>query len=110
MKKAAKFLEDKGLIIAPCTGMTIKNENGIFSMTKLLDEYANQSNWISVNDKLPTPNDDEYLVCVKNKNKDKGIFIQDVKSYSSDGYFVGGNPDVYEDVTHWQPLPTPPHS
>ena len=64
--------------------------------------------WISVEYRLPKVKDEDYQVCVKNKNKESGIFIQDIKQFSSDGVFVGGNPDVWEKVTHWQPTLKPP--
>ena len=65
-----------------------------------------QSDWISVEDRLPKQYDEDYLVCVKNKNKEGGIFIVDCKNFNSDSVWVGGN--TYEIVTHWQPLPQPP--
>ena len=66
------------------------------------------SNWVAVTDRLPPRPDDEYLVCVKNKNKEQGIPIQDIKQFTSDGIFVGGSPDVWERVVFWKELPEPP--
>lgn len=65
-------------------------------------------NWVSVSEKLPPRLDEDYLVCVRNKNKEGGIFIQDVGNFSSDGVWIKYN--TWEDVVYWAELPKPPCS
>lgn len=65
-------------------------------------------NWISVNDKLPNRPDEDYLVVVRNKNKECGIPLMDIQNFTSDGVFVGGDPDVWEKVVYWSELPKAP--
>lgn len=65
-------------------------------------------NWVAVTMNMPPRFDEDYMVCVRNKNKEGGIPIQDIKQYSSDGLFVGGNVDVWERVVYWAELPDPP--
>lgn len=65
-----------------------------------------QISWISVKEMNPPRLDEDYLVVVRNKNKEGGIPIQDVKNYTSDGVFVGGN--TWEDVVYWSELPKSP--
>ena len=62
--------------------------------------------WISVREKLPTRMDEDYLVCVRNKNKDGGIPIQDIGNFSSDGVWIKCN--TWEDVLYWAELPKSP--
>ena len=62
--------------------------------------------WISVDDRLPESLDEDYLVAVKNKNKEGGIFLIDIGNFTSDKVWVKSN--TWEKVTHWQPLPDPP--
>jgi hypothetical protein len=64
--------------------------------------------WISVKDRLPQQMDEDYLVVVKNKNKEGGIYLFDMANFTSDGIWVKSN--TWEDVTHWKPLPEPPKS
>lgn len=66
--------------------------------------------WISVNDRLPSVKhgyiDELVLVCVKNKNKSDGIYLQDVCAF--DGSKWSERINTYETITHWMPLPEPP--
>ena len=62
--------------------------------------------WISVKDELPTEMDKDYLVLVKNKNKESGIYLHDIANFTSDGTWSKQN--TWEDVTHWAELPKPP--
>lgn len=62
--------------------------------------------WTPVTEKLPKIPDNDYLVAVKNKNKEDWIFILDIWVFSSD--WVWWKSNTWEDVTHWMPLPLPP--
>ena len=66
--------------------------------------------WISVRDRLPSVKngfiDTLVLVCVKNKNKEDGIYLQDVSSF--DGERWSERSYTWETITHWRPLPEPP--
>ena len=61
-----------------------------------------QDNWISVKDKLPTPNE---VVLIFWDNK---ITSGSYKDFHN-GYFQHGAATQLK-VTHWQPLPNPPKS
>jgi len=63
-------------------------------------------NWVAVSEKLPPRPDEDYLVCVRNKNKEGGIPIQDIGNFSSDGVWIKQN--TWEDVVFWAELPKPP--
>lgn len=63
-------------------------------------------NWVAVSEKLPTRMDEDYLVCVRNKNKEGGIPIQDIGNFSGDGVWIKQN--TWEDVVYWAELPNPP--
>lgn len=63
-------------------------------------------NWVAVSEKLPPRADEDYLVCVRNKNKEGGIPIQDIGNFSSDGIWIKQN--TWEDVVFWAELPKPP--
>ena len=65
-----------------------------------------QQEWVSVEDRLPEVPDEWYLIAVKNKNKEGGIYLIDLACYNSDGVWLKSN--TWEKVTHWMPLPTPP--
>jgi hypothetical protein len=62
-------------------------------------------NWVAVTERMPPRPDEDYLVVMRNKNKEGGIALQDVKNYTSDGTWVGGN--NWEDVVAWAELPKP---
>ena len=80
----------------------------------ILDLIANQSKWISVEDRLPDVNDTfEYLVFTRsgyicystyiyNTEYKRNQFI-DITSWDD----VCGSLEI-DNVTHWQPLPTAP--
>jgi hypothetical protein len=61
--------------------------------------------WIKVSDRLPKLKDEDYLVAVRNKNKENGIFLFDVANFSSDGIWEKSN--TWEDVTHWAEILEP---
>lgn len=66
--------------------------------------------WIKCSDRLPSIKngfvDALVLVCVKNKNKPDGIYLQDVCAF--DGESWCDRIHTWEEITHWQPLPDPP--
>lgn len=74
-------------------------ENDISELTKGVD-------WIDVRDRLPTEEDEDYLVVVRNKNKEGGIPIQDIANFTGDGKWVKNN--TWEDVVYWSELPKSP--
>ena len=66
--------------------------------------------WISVKDKLPSCKngyvDRLVLICVKNKNKPDGIYLQDVCRF--DGEEWSKRFHTWEEILFWMPLPEPP--
>ncbi len=84
------------------------NANHIDAETALEQalDLSNVINWVAVSEKLPTRMDEDYLVCVRNKNKEGGIPIQDIGNFSSDGVWIKQN--TWEDVVYWAELPKPP--
>jgi len=63
-------------------------------------------NWVAVSEKLPSRPDEDYLVVVRNKNKEGGIPLIDIGNFSSDGIWIKAN--TWEDVVYWAELPEPP--
>ena len=63
-------------------------------------------NWVAVTERMPPRPDEDYLVVMRNKNKEGGIALQDIKNFTSDGTWVGGN--NWENVVAWAELPEPP--
>ena len=61
--------------------------------------------WVHVSDKLPPIEDKDYLVVVRNKNKEDGIPIQDIANFTG-GTWIKNN--TWEDVVYWTELPVPP--
>lgn len=72
-----------------------------------MHEYAAQfkPKWISVAKELPTVQDENYLVMVRNKNKEGGIPIIDMATWTEDGW---NQWNTWETVQYWMPLPEPP--
>ena len=62
--------------------------------------------WINVSDRLPTEIDEDYLIVVRNKNKERGIAICDIANFNGDGKWIKSN--VWEDVVYWAKLPNLP--
>jgi hypothetical protein len=62
--------------------------------------------WISVKDRLPKIMDEDYLVLVRNKNKENGIFLYDIGNFTSD--YTWSKSNTWEDVTHWMDLKSLP--
>ena len=71
-------------------------------LTKALEGYRKQSEWISVDERLPDI-EGTYLVYTDKDNITMDIFC----IYPSHGtkFWVGG---INGDVTHWMPLPEAP--
>ena len=67
-----------------------------------MEEYAGQSKWVSVEERLPE--DGEYVLA-HYTNEFNGVPMIYVCSIN-DGVFYDDLSKV--NVTHWQPLPTPP--
>lgn len=76
-----------------------QNENEALNKTDVIS-------WVAVTKKLPPRPDEDYLVVMRNKNKEGGIALMDIKNFTSDGIFVGGN--NWENVVFWAELPEPP--
>jgi uncharacterized protein (UPF0335 family) len=77
----------------------------IEKLEKQIKELKNT--WISVTEHLPsTKNGYIYelvLVCVKNKNKEDGIYLYDVSSF--DGEVWTKRENTWENVLYWMPIP-----
>lgn len=109
MKTAKDFLTNK----YPHLGAVNKIENEIIDfefndLCYLLEEYANQPKWISVEDRLPEVNTESfgrnYSVPVLGLTED-GDIVQTSVEYSTSEW-LGTN--FYITITHWQPLPEKP--
>ena len=64
--------------------------------------------WISVEDRLPSNditgyNAERYWVYLERGMQVEGIYV-----FRTGEWRTGRATDVYEDVTHWMPLPEPP--
>lgn len=98
--KAALNLDD---YLYELTGMKPKE------LAKLSKAKADDR-WIPVSEKLPSIKngcvDRLVLICVKNKNKEDGIYLQDISSF--DGESWSRRINTWEDILFWRPLPTPP--
>lgn len=70
---------------------------------KIYDEFESSIKMISVKDRLPELKDKNYLVTVKNKNKEHGIYMYDIALFDIHRTWI--TEIVWEDVTHWMPLP-----
>ena len=69
------------------------------------EEYANQSKWISVKERLPNKNLE--VLCY---SESLGV-ISDRLTHileTGDAWFYGDREEYCTDVTYWQPLPNPP--
>ena len=66
-----------------------------------MEEYANQSKWISVDERLP---EDEEECIITN-----GIVVEVAQMYGGEFCVIYDlKAAIINDVTHWQPLPNPP--
>lgn len=63
--------------------------------------------YISVKDSLPSCEnshiDKFVIVCVKNKNKEDGIFLYDISSF--DGERWSKRTHTWEEILYWMPIP-----
>ena len=79
-----------------------------FALQKAKERIQKETWWISVEDRLPKTPDEDWLVVVRNKNKeDWWIFLFDVWNFTSDWVWAKWN--TWERVTHWMPGPLPPN-
>ncbi len=62
--------------------------------------------WISVKDRLPEE-DKPYIISYRSNDEQKvvGAFWDSFEGYNQ---FTTDEGLIYEDVTHWMPLPNPP--
>lgn len=67
----------------------------------------NQVVWFDAKKQLPPIPDENYLIAVKNKNKEGGIWIIDYANFNSDGEWLRDN--TWEDVLFWAYQPMPPN-
>ena len=89
--------------------MLIRSTYDTFRIQNIVEKLSIHNgvvDWVATSDKLPTRMDEDYLVCVRNKNKEGGIPIQDIGNFSSDGVWIKQN--TWEDVVFWAELPKPP--
>lgn len=90
---------------------TLKSMGVYDDVIKCMEEYANQSKWVSVEERLPEAEDDiaiHCLVWVKNW----GVTVRCYNKYhkcwddeDGDDYYCDA---VNGKITHWQPLPPAP--
>lgn len=95
-KSAEEFLKSKDLL--ENTMIISKNPDLVYreyTLKDLLEEYSKESNWISVEDRLPE--DYEWVICGNSKTQ---------KSHY--GRYEDNRWTRGREVTHWQPLPEPP--
>ena len=101
MKTAEEILKSK---LNPAIAITNNADYTFNKIIEAMETYANQSKWISVEDRLPKLNT-EVICCDGPKNSDVST------SYFVEGGFYkideNGVINSFE-VTHWQPLPEKP--
>lgn len=77
---------------------------------KCKNESNESEEWISVEKELPSTKngyvDCAVLVAVKNKNKEDGIYLQDMCSFDGEQWMK--RTQTWERITHWRPLPENP--
>ena len=61
------------------------------------------SEWISVKDRLPEDGQEVFAYC-----SEADSFEMLVLRCLSENMWINRALDIYENVTHWMPLPTPP--
>ena len=112
-RKLKVLLED---MQNPCYGSTIHN-NTVQDFTMLTLKYADmivealsaRQGWISVEERLPNPlGDDEYLVATGTGFVTALMFDKD--GWRQDSAINDGDDYWNRHVTHWMPLPPPPHN
>lgn len=79
----------------------------INKMEKINNDQPNAISWVAVTEKLPSRMDEDYLVVVRNKNKEGGIPLMDIGNFTSNGIWVKTN--TWETVVYWAELPKPPY-
>lgn len=93
--KATDFLLEKGYRL---NIVLTRREMPSILLVELLQEYANQSKWISVEDELPEENQTVLWLSVFGR-----IISDSYQQYTN-------KPKEWFQInfTHWQPLPNPP--
>jgi len=101
MNKATEYLRRQKVIRPDCTTMIINYDDGReLDLKELLEEFAAQSDWISVEDQEP---EHEQVVIGVDSDGDVETGIWHKERKDIDYY------DSYTIIpTHWQPLPKPP--
>ncbi len=106
MKTKVEILKKHmAVIYCGATRFDFLDEDELPLILKAMEEYANQSKWISVKDKSIPIDGKEYLTININQGNIISLVCWDnVHKYLiSKGKYVGINAG-----THWQPLPEPP--
>ena len=63
------------------------------------------SDWISTKKRLPLPNEQgDYLIAVKNKNKEDGIWLYEVAFWNSEEF---ERHSTWEDILYWKYIEEP---
>lgn len=63
------------------------------------------SDWISTKKRLPLPNEQyHYLIAVKNKNKENGIWLYEVAFWNSEEF---ERHSTWEDILYWKYIEGP---
>lgn len=84
--------------------LIVENEKLLNKIAKIqfeLDDVV--SEWISVKDKLPEDGQEVFAYC-----SEADSFDMLVLRCLSENIWINRALDIYENVTHWMPLPTPP--
>jgi hypothetical protein len=100
MKTANEFLRSKGY-----NGKAVTQSRKI--LENLMNEFVNQSRWISVEERLPEGNDEygmylDVLAC-DGRNRFIAFYNDQLKQWYK------GKENIKCKVTHWQPLPPAPN-
>jgi hypothetical protein len=104
MKTAEQFYEEmrKQGLTENITSNEFPNYHLSFyqDIFRLMEEYANQSRWISVYTELP--NEGEDVLCIS----EEGLMSIEKRRYGKNDIYCDQADSGY--AIHWQPLPNPP--
>lgn len=113
MKTLTKLLA-LALLPAFCYGTLFYNENGSPDYERINLERCCQMQWISVDDRLPeiipeTNYSEEILTYCTLTDGEKYFSLDRLVKYN-DGEINFMKNTMWGNVTHWMPLPPPPHN